>query len=89
MSPKSWSIEKEKSPKSLSDSSLGDFSSGATGIRTRDTRIFSPLLYQLSYGTSVVMCCFVLTSAKIETFFYSANFFATFFYFFCNKICVL
>ena len=24
---------------------------GATGIRTRDTRIFSPLLYQLSYGT--------------------------------------
>ena len=51
MLPKSWSIEKEKSPKSLSDSSLGDFSSGATGIRTRDTRIFSPLLYQLSYGT--------------------------------------
>ena len=53
MLPKSWSIEKEKSPKSLSDSSLGDFSSGATGIRTRDTRIFSPLLYQLSYGTIV------------------------------------
>ena len=26
---------------------------GATGIRTRDTRIFSPLLYQLSYGTSI------------------------------------
>ena len=25
--------------------------SGATGNRTRDTRIFSPLLYQLSYGT--------------------------------------
>ena len=24
---------------------------GATGNRTRDTRIFSPLLYQLSYGT--------------------------------------
>ena len=32
MLPKSWSIEKEKSPKSLSDSSLGDFSSGATRI---------------------------------------------------------
>ena len=31
MLPKSWSIEKEKSPKSLPDSSLGDFSSGATG----------------------------------------------------------
>ena len=29
------------------------FSSGATGIRTRDTRIFSPLLYQLSYGTNI------------------------------------
>ena len=26
---------------------------GATGIRTRDTRIFSPLLYQLSYGTNI------------------------------------
>ena len=25
---------------------------GATENRTRDTRIFSPLLYQLSYGTS-------------------------------------
>ena len=27
--------------------------SGATRNRTGDTRIFSPLLYQLSYGTSV------------------------------------
>ena len=27
------------------------FRSGATKNRTRDTRIFSPLLYQLSYGT--------------------------------------
>lgn len=27
------------------------FKSGATKNRTRDTRIFSPLLYQLSYGT--------------------------------------
>ena len=32
----------------LKDSRL---SSGTTGNRTRDTRIFSPLLYQLSYGT--------------------------------------
>ena len=56
MLPKSWSIEKEKSPKLLSDSDLGDFSSGATGIRTRDTRIFSPLLYQLSYGTIIMSC---------------------------------
>gem|GEM_PF-3361554 len=32
---------------------------GRTGIRTRDTRIFSPLLYQLSYAaivTSRVRC---------------------------------
>ena len=33
------------------------FSSGATGNRTRDTRIFSPLLYQLSYGTVVEWEC--------------------------------
>ena len=26
---------------------------GTDGNRTSDTRIFSPLLYQLSYGTSV------------------------------------
>ena len=29
------------------------FSCGATRNRTGDTRIFSPLLYQLSYGTKV------------------------------------
>ncbi len=28
-------------------------SCGTTRNRTRDSRIFSPLLYQLSYGTSV------------------------------------
>ena len=27
---------------------------GATRNRTRDTRIFSPVLYQLSYGTDAV-----------------------------------
>ena len=31
------------------------FLSGVTGNRTRDTRIFSPLLYQLSYDTSFVL----------------------------------
>ena len=30
------------------------FFSGATRNRTGDTRIFSPLLYQLSYGTVVL-----------------------------------
>ncbi len=28
--------------------------SGATRNRTGDTRIFSPLLYQLSYGTIII-----------------------------------
>ena len=31
--------------------------SGANGNRTSDTRIFSPLLYQLSYGTICVLRC--------------------------------
>ena len=30
---------------------VSDFRGGATRNRTGDTRIFSPLLYQLSYGT--------------------------------------
>ena len=37
--------------------------SGATKNRTRDTRIFSPLLYQLSYGT------FHFAAAKVEIIF--------------------
>ena len=36
-------------------------SSGATRNRTGDTRIFSPLLYQLSYGTIV---CYMLRVSK-------------------------
>ena len=36
-------------------SNLVSFFSGATENRTRDTRIFSPLLYQLSYGTNTVI----------------------------------
>ena len=38
-------------------------SSGATRNRTGDTRIFSPMLYQLSYGT------IAFAGAKIGTFF--------------------
>ena len=30
---------------------------GTTRIRTGDTRIFSPMLYQLSYGTNVLLNC--------------------------------
>ena len=33
-----------------------EFFCGATRNRTGDTRIFSPLLYQLSYGTLVRFC---------------------------------
>ena len=34
-----------------SQNALRGVLSGVTGNRTRDTRIFSPLLYQLSYDT--------------------------------------
>ena len=46
---------KRKTPKSLFYNNIGVLFCGATGIRTRDTRIFSPLLDQLSYGT--IMLC--------------------------------
>ena len=49
---------------------------GATRNRTGDTRIFSPLLYQLSYGT------FRFASAKIVRFSDSAKLFHIFFSFF-------
>ena len=42
---------------------LSSSSSGATRNRTGDTRIFSPLLYQLSYGT------IVFGDAKVGIFF--------------------
>ena len=46
--------------------------SGATRNRTGDTRIFSPLLYQLSYGTNVV---FSFSVAKVVIIFKLPNFF--------------
>ena len=45
--------QKEKTPRLLVINNLGVFFSGATRNRTGDTRIFSPLLYQLSYGTNL------------------------------------
>ena len=48
---------------------------GATRNRTGDTRIFSPLLYQLSYGTN----CVNFASAKVHIIFLSAKLFADFF----------
>ena len=61
---------------------------GATRNRTGDTRIFSPLLYQLSYGTfcldrevlfwlSAYLLCFC--DAKLGTFFHPCKFFLIFF----------
>ena len=40
---------------------------GATRNRTGDTRIFSPLLYQLSYGTVMLiqLSCFSFAVAKV------------------------
>ena len=38
---------------------------GANGNRTSDTRIFSPLLYQLSYGTIVVRVSAFFVSLKV------------------------
>ena len=48
-------------------SSCEDALGGTSEIRTSDTWIFSPLLYQLSYGTSVVLRC------KDTTFFNTSN----------------
>ena len=53
--------------------------SGATRNRTGDTRIFSPLLYQLSYGTSD-SASFLKCSAKVKIFFKCTRFFALFFF---------
>ena len=51
---------------------------GATRNRTGDTRIFSPLLYQLSYGTSTFIC---LASAKVGLFSYTYKLYGNFFTF--------
>ena len=53
---------------------------GATGNRTRDTRIFSPLLYQLSYGTFLWSQTLFLSFgiAKVDIFSLPPNFFLIF-----------
>ena len=54
---------------------------GATRNRTGDTRIFSPLLYQLSYGTrfSLELPYLSIGIAKIDIFSEPANFSSHFF----------
>ena len=53
---------------------------GVTGNRTRDTRIFSPLLYQLSYDTSFVLRTPILFvwDCKGRHFFFNCKFFFNF-----------
>ena len=48
---------------------------GATRNRTGDTRIFSPLLYQLSYGTIFVYASCLKASANIGRFFLPCKYF--------------
>ena len=40
--------------------------SGATRNRTGDTRIFSPLLYQLSYGTNLLFSATVVSRLRLQ-----------------------
>ena len=44
------------------DNRANERRSGTTRNRTGDTRIFSPLLYQLSYGTNIVL----FAGAKVQ-----------------------
>ena len=62
-----------KQEKTATEALLLRFCCGATGNRTRDTRIFSPLLYQLSYGTVL------FGIAKVDIFSLPPNFSAKIF----------
>ena len=67
----------------LDNKAFRSFLGGATRNRTGDTRIFSPLLYQLSYGTLLVCDC------KGTMFFYTSKLFGVFFtnnYFYCRVV---
>ncbi len=47
---------KLESVKRKSPEEIRDFGCGAEWIRTTDSRIFSPMLYQLSYSTVLKRC---------------------------------
>ena len=47
-------VTKKKNSEILNCKLFRSFMGGATRNRTGDTRIFSPLLYQLSYGTMFI-----------------------------------
>ena len=61
---------KTKNSETLDNEAFRSFAGGATRNRTGDTRIFSPLLYQLSYGTNL----FWFAVAKVCNIFDCANF---------------
>ena len=63
-------VTKKKNSETLDYKLFRSFLGGATRNRTGDTRIFSPLLYQLSYGTNL----FWFAVAKICNIFDCANF---------------
>ena len=67
-----FQIEPNEKGKLIFSTSL---SSGATRNRTGDTRIFSPLLYQLSYGTIIYASC-LKASANIGRFFLMCKYFS-------------
>ena len=85
-----WLSGKRRIPKRLRARYLGIFGCGVTRNRTGDTRIFSPLLYQLSYDTNKeikfelrVLVGFAV--AKVGTFSHPCNFFAIIFKFYRRK----
>ena len=55
----------------LDNEAFRSFAGGATRNRTGDTRIFSPLLYQLSYGTSIFMFATNVSRLRLQRY---ANF---------------
>ena len=50
-------LETKKAASNYSRTASNERRSGTTRNRTGDTRIFSPLLYQLSYGTMHFLVC--------------------------------
>ena len=59
---------------------------GTDGNRTSDTRIFSPLLYQLSYGTSVLTpLSLSICAAKLQLFSFVATKIHQNEHFFCHR----
>ena len=62
---------------------------GATRNRTGDTRIFSPLLYQLSYGTIILQEGFpLIAGAKVSKISEHANFYLTFSHFLLPRFAI-